>query len=512
MVHLRKCHSQNRRWIQPKGFDTGIQIYNPITRCNTPFILPNPHFTCWYTCGPTVYDSAHIGHASTYIRVDILQRILRKYFKINLVTAMNITDIDDKIISRSIDKKIPWEEIPNKYEEEFWQDLSKLNVVEPDIKVRVSKSMHLIVAFIQKILDSGFAYKSPDGSIYFKTTSYNNYGKLQKISKQETTTVENKHQNADFALWKAAKPGEPFWASPWSPGRPGWHIECSAMASNIFGSTIDIHAGGLDLRFPHHENEEAQSCVHHETEQWVNYWIHTGQLSLSGQEHKMSKSLKNTISIEDFLLKYTPDEFRFLCMLTRYRTGMEFGPDTMKIATSVLNKFTSFIDDTRAYINGIKPTTDFSGHDLLKLKCETEEKCLDYFKDDFNTPKVVEALLHLVAKTSQAINNTNVSTSTITASNITIIQDIQNFIRNYLVNLGFQLERTKYSRNHQNTTIDSEKIIDFIVDIRKKIREQAIEQKNKVLFELCDTIRDQLKKDNVLIKDHGKNSSWSYKS
>lgn len=229
-------------WIKPKGCDTGIKIYNCITRSKQPFIVDNKHFLKWYTCGPTVYDSAHIGHASCYMKLDIIQRILKNHFNLNLVTVMNITDIDDKIIKRAIEMKTDYKSLVNKYEKEFWNDLANLGILQPDIVVKVTENINLIIDFIQKLEQKGFAYKGKDDSIYFDVGSFKKYGKLQNLgqNEQEKETSSVKKSITDFALWKRSQVGEPFWVSPWGNGRPGWHIECSTLASHSLGKFYNL--------------------------------------------------------------------------------------------------------------------------------------------------------------------------------------------------------------------------------------------------------------------------------
>ncbi|CAH1968896.1 unnamed protein product [Acanthoscelides obtectus] len=292
------CRFQHH-WVKPKGFDTGVKVYNCTTKQKEPLIIRNKNYLTWYTCGPTVYDSSHIGHASCYVKLDIIQRILKDYFKYNVVTVMNITDIDDKIIRRANQENVSYADVAKKYEEEFWSELCDLGVTEPNVVLRVTENMESIVSFIEKLVDENKAYKASDNSVYFSVDTCKAYGKLQNIGKNDKQKSSVKRSVLDFALWKHSE-DEPHWNSPWGKGRPGWHIECSALASKAIGSAIDIHAGGIDLRFPHHENEEAQSCGFHNTSQWVNYWIHTGYLHKKHSE-KMSKSLRNTVLIQDML-------------------------------------------------------------------------------------------------------------------------------------------------------------------------------------------------------------------
>ncbi|XP_065081707.1 probable cysteine--tRNA ligase, mitochondrial [Ochlerotatus camptorhynchus] len=508
ITHLRHVR---RFCSKSSSLDPGIRIYSCRTREKVPLQLPS---ACWvtsfYTCGPTVYDSAHIGHASCYVRLDIVQRILKDHFRMNLVTAMNITDIDDKIIKRANESGQPWMDVARHYEQEFWSDLKRLNVRSPDVKLRVTDHIPAITAFIQRLLSSGFAYKSSDGSVYFETTKYPQYGKLQNIPMDQESPAEGKKNAADFALWKAVKPGEPSWESSFGPGRPGWHIECSTLASQIFGRQLDFHAGGLDLRFPHHENEEAQSCCYHQVQDWVRYWIHTGQLHLEGQTHKMSKSLKNTVSIGELMEKFSADEFRMLCLLSHYRSAIEFGDESTTVATNVLKKFRSFFDDSRAYVGGVKPVACIDAS-LIRAKVqEVDGKIEGFLRNDFNTASVVTSLGDLASVVNKSINQR--STGSIEASESGTVQAASNYIRSKLALFGLQefADEGVARADASDDGSTEEGVIDGMVQIRTSIRKQAMESKDRRLFAVCDQIRDRLKELNVEVKDHGKTSSWNY--
>ncbi|XP_055599269.1 probable cysteine--tRNA ligase, mitochondrial [Uranotaenia lowii] len=486
-----------------------ISIYSCKTRGKASLNLVNPWTSTFYTCGPTVYDSAHIGHASCYVRLDIVQRILRDHFRLNLVTAMNITDIDDKIIKRAAQLGKTWEQISQQYEEEFWSDLDRLNVLRPDIKLRVTDHMTDIIGFINTLIEKGFAYKSVNESVYFRTAKYPTYGKLQNIPEHPKSSGGAKENTSDFALWKAAKPKEPFWEAPFGPGRPGWHIECSSLATRLFGSRIDFHAGGLDLRFPHHENEEAQSCCYHSVSDWVTHWLHTGQLHLDGQVEKMSKSLKNTISIGELLEKFTADEFRMLCLLSHYRSSIVYGDESMAVATNTLKKFHSFMDDSRAYVSGAKKVVPLDVNQIQEKLEEVDSKINEYLSNDFNTANVISALGELTSSINKMINQKG--NDLIVASEVGPIQSVANYVRSKfdllgLVSFGPSKNASTSEESHQSL----EKLIESVLQIRGSIRGQAMETKNRQLFGLCDEIRDQLRQANVEIKDHGKTYSWSF--
>uniref|UniRef100_A0A182SCK9 Cysteine--tRNA ligase n=1 Tax=Anopheles maculatus TaxID=74869 RepID=A0A182SCK9_9DIPT len=504
-----------------------LRLYDGRLKEKVPFqIQLRKPYISFYTCGPTVYDAAHIGHASCYVRLDILQRILRHHFQLPLITAMNITDIDDKIIVRAQQQSVNWQQLARQYEEEFWSDLNKLNVRLPDVKLRVTDHIPAIIRFVQTLIEKGFAYTTADGSVYFETSKYERYGKLQKVviePANEGKPGDKKHPS-DFALWKASKPEEPYWTAPapFADGRPGWHIECSTLASHLFGSQLDFHAGGLDLRFPHHENEETQSCCYHDVPDWVTHWLHTGQLHLEGQTHKMSKSLKNTVSINDLLKSYSADEFRMLCLLSHYRSAIEYGPEAMATARNVLRKFGSFFSDASAYIDGLKPATydTTSTESLLTKLSETRTSVKQFLKNDFNTASSVLALGELASSVQRLINMSHDQgdeasrSSLIGASNVGAVLATTEYIREELSSYGL-ISANKHSAQYSHTTSEADQtlkhLIEAIVSSRSEIRLKAMETKDAQLFKVCDMLRDRLTVANVELKDHGKSSSWNFR-
>lgn len=509
-----KTHlTPQRDWIQPTGYDTGIKIYNCVTRDMVPLILPRQNVATWYSCGPTVYNSAHIGHASCYVKLDILQRILKSYFGINLVTAMNITDIDDKIIKRSRELEMDWRALSRMYEKEFWEEMAALDVEEPDFKIRVTENIQEIVAFIEKLVKDDLAYAVQDGSVYFEVEKYKNYGKLQRLSLEQNEKPASKKSSLDFALWKAAKSTEePGFETPWSGGgRPGWHIECSVMATEIFGNQIDFHCGGLDLKFPHHENEEAQSCSFHRADQWVNYWIHTGHLHVQGDTDKMSKSLDNTIGIKEMLEMFPPEVFRVACILSNYRNSVEFGLTSMNNAEAVLKKILSFFADTNAYTNGSKPKVKFDSNRIYEKVSQTKVNVDLALRDDFDTAKVMTHLLDLSSFLLKIVNNPD--TSSVEDITYTLspaaVQVASNYV--FMTLNQFGLNFTKDYRKDNSELVNIEEILESIVTLRSGIREAAISTKSKELFVVCDKIRDCLKENGIELKDHGKTSStWNF--
>lgn len=485
------------RWLMPNGNPTGLYIYNCVADMKVPVILNDPHIATWYSCGPTVYDSAHIGHASCYVKLDIVQRILKSFFNIKVVTAMGITDIDDKIIKKAIDTKTDFRIVAKQFEHEFWLDMSSLNVEKPMIITRVSEHINCIESFVKKLIDSGMAYTTLDGSVYFDTSKFPSYGKLQKMQESGEASNEEKRNKMDFALWKSHKPEEPSWEASWGEGRPGWHIECSAMVSKLFGSQLDFHAGGIDLQFPHHENEEAQSCAFHNIRQWANYWIHIGHLHAKG-DSKMSKSLKNTISIPNLLETYSADTFRMACLMSNYRYPMEYNDKLMKTAEEVLNKFKFFLKDASVYVNNNATQNGDYKDKILDNLQKVEESNLEALKSDFDTATCINTLLQLISNTNKIIK---ADTSEYYPVPIILIAD---YIINVLNKFGIKLQDT----SEQNV---SNSLIDTLVEFRHAVRQNALSKKDKELLSACDIARDKMKSMKVQINDVNKSAaSWVY--
>ncbi|XP_043644812.1 probable cysteine--tRNA ligase, mitochondrial [Drosophila teissieri] len=508
------------KWRKPIGQHTGINIYNHGLRQKVPLILRNPQMVTWYTCGPTVYDSAHLGHASTYVKVDILQRILRDYFKINLVTAMNITDVDDKIIKRAQLAGLDWQKMARAYEAEFSQDMSRLNVQPADVRSHVTTTMPVIIQFIQQLIDEKQAYVTPDSSVYFDVSKSLNYGKLQNIglSEEKLERGSIKRDSADFALWKARKSGsEPTWAAPWGgEGRPGWHIECSAIAGLFFGRQLDFHAGGLDLRFPHHENEEAQCCARYKTDQWVNYWLHTGQLHMVGDAQKMSKSLGNTISVSELLKKYTADEFRMACLLSNYRNAMPYSDQLMVTARQTLQRFKNFQADLSAYTQFLKPVHLLDEGALKAQLTHTVTEFDNCLRDDFDTARAISVLMDQMSSISRCINEQQVDAQEEPAYCIDLLLAAGNFINRVIVTFGLSelqdREPLQEKVSFSDHGIDPSLLVNDVINVRGRMRERATsgDVKNPQLLAACDELRSLLQQHGIQVRDHKQGSSWVF--
>ncbi|KAM8722828.1 putative cysteine--tRNA ligase, mitochondrial [Acanthopagrus schlegelii] len=517
------CGVSGKTWIRPAGFDTGLKTFNSLTKQQEPLILAREGVATWYSCGPTVYDHAHLGHACSYVRFDILQRILTKLFGITVIHAMVITDIDDKIIKRSWEENVSPSIISSTYEDEFKKDMLSLKVIPPAVYLRVTDNVHHIVAFIERIIQNGHAYATKEGDVFFDIRSIGDrYGKFGGASdSQGEPGNTNKRDARDFALWKPSKPQEPYWESPWGRGRPGWHIECSTIASSVFGSQLDIHSGGIDLAFPHHENEVAQSEAYHQCGQWANYFLHSGHLHLKGSAEKMSKSLKNYITIKDFLQSYSANEFRMFCLLAKYRSAIDYSDNSMLEARISLGTISTFIHDAQAYMKGQLQCSPVQEAFLWERLAETKSSVVKALAEDFNTPRAVSALMNMVYHANCQLQP--VSKSCGAARSPAVFAAMISYIRDFLDVFGIDLLHSKEAGGvgHGGSL---EGVVEQLTRFRSEVREFALARQDPPtggstskpglykerlpLLKACDTLRDSLAPFGVLIKDRGATSTW----
>ncbi|XP_073318590.1 probable cysteine--tRNA ligase, mitochondrial [Pagrus major] len=517
------CSVSGKNWIRPSGFDTGLKTFNSLTKQKEPLILTREGVATWYSCGPTVYDHAHLGHACSYVRFDILQRILSKLFGITVIHAMVITDIDDKIIKRSWEENVSPSIISLMYEDEFKKDMLSLKVTPPAVYLRVTENVHHIVAFIERIIQNGHAYATKEGDVFFDIQSIGDrYGKFGgAVDSQGEPGNTNKRDARDFALWKPSKPQEPYWESPWGRGRPGWHIECSTIASSMFGSQLDIHSGGIDLAFPHHENEVAQSEAYHQCGQWANYFLHSGHLHLKGSAEKMSKSLKNYITIKDFLQSYSANEFRMFCLLAKYRSAIDYSDSSMSEAQTSLGTISTFIHDAQAYMKGQLQCSAVQEAFLWERLVETKSSVVKALAEDFDTPRAISALMNMIYHGNCQLQP--VSKSDGAARSPAVFAAMTSYIRDVLDVFGIDLLHSKEADavSHGGSL---EGVVDQLTRFRSEVRAFALARRdaptsgstNKPglyqeripLLKACDTLRDGLAPFGVLIKDRGATSTW----
>ncbi|MGI2165058.1 cysteine--tRNA ligase [Shewanella oncorhynchi] len=362
-----------------------LKIYNSITRQKQEFKPINPGKIGMYVCGVTIYDLCHIGHGRTFVSFDMIVRYLR-YAGYEVNFQRNITDVDDKIIKRANENNESCEALTERLIGEMHQDFDALNMLRPDFEPRATLHIAEIIDMVELLLARGHAYVASDGDVLFSVASYPDYGRLsgqnldQLQAGARVEVDETKQNPMDFVLWKMSKPGEPTWESPWGPGRPGWHIECSAMNSKHLGLHFDIHGGGSDLQFPHHENEIAQSCCAHDTP-YVNYWMHTGMVMVDRE--KMSKSLGNFFTIRDVLGHYDAETVRYFLLSGHYRSQLNYSEDNLKQARSALERLYTAIKDVDLTVVAA-PAEEF----IAKFKAAMD--------DDFNTPEAYSVLFDMV--------------------------------------------------------------------------------------------------------------------
>ncbi|KAL4192396.1 hypothetical protein AMTRI_Chr06g171760 [Amborella trichopoda] len=647
MMEVNGLHSSEIEQNNCFSVGEGLRIHNSLTANKDLFVTRDgSKLVTWYICGPTVYDSSHLGHARTYVTFDIIRRILERYFDYGVIYVMNVTDVDDKIINKarrnyllekyvsqtyevqkvisdlrdafqeeksSQDQKVQgslkaYEEAPSsrrkdellkkikeeqskhqkicdlevlykgreahacsltnkaggelllsdgisdvlasyldkkegasvtdlaiyrahaaKYEEEFWEDMQSLDVEPPMFLTRVTEYMDVIKDYVQRIVDRGFAYEA-NGSIYFDTKAFqeagHKYGKLnpsavgsQELASESESNFDSgeKKNSCDFALWKASKDGEPFWESPWGKGRPGWHIECSAMASNVIGNYMDIHSGGVDLQFPHHDNELAQAEAYYGCFQWVNYFMHSGHLAIDGL--KMSKSLKNFITIREVLRKYSARSIRFLFVNHPWDKPMNFHESVMSAAISMEKKFDNFFmsvkdvlrkmdADGRNYIMRMKHCQKWAKEEkeLLCALVNAKNQVGKCLRDNFDTPGALQALLSLTGAVKSHIDK--VSKDELVPERI---MEAANYVTFILSVFGLS------STYGSESTLGSESVealvtpfIDAACSLRDEVRTAAREGPTKEkLMQICDKFRDYTMVDlGVRVEDAASSSAW----
>ncbi|XP_035478074.1 probable cysteine--tRNA ligase, mitochondrial isoform X1 [Scophthalmus maximus] len=506
--------ASGKNWRRPGGFDTGVTTFNSLTKQKEPLILAREGVATWYSCGPTVYDHAHLGHACSYVRFDVLQRVLSRLFGVTVIHAMVVTDIDDKIIRRGWEENVSPTIIARMYEEGFKRDMLSLKVIPPAVYLRVTENVRHIIAFIEGIIKNGHAYATKEGDVYFDIQSIGDrYGKFAGAQdSQGEPGSSNKRDSRDFALWKRSKPQEPYWESPWGRGRPGWHIECSTIASGVFGRQLDIHSGGIDLAFPHHENEVAQSEAYHQCGQWANYFLHSGHLHLKGSAEKMSKSLKNYITIKDFLQSYSANEFRMFCLLTKYRSAIDYSDGSMSEARASLGTVSTFLHDAQAYMKGQLQCSAIQEASLWERLAETKSGVVKALADDFDTPKAIGAVMNLVYHGNRQLQP--VSTPDGGARSPAVFGAMVSYMREVLDVFGIDLLHSEADAASSHGNFQG--VVEQLTRFRSDVRAVALAHRSdpttaslrNPLLKACDTLRDDLAPLGVLIKDRGVASTW----
>lgn len=462
-----------------------LQVYNTLTRQKEPFEPLEPGFVRMYVCGPTVYDKAHLGHAMSVVVYDVIRRYL-EYRGYAVRHVMNYTDVDDKIIRRARELGVDPMELAEHYIQEFERHMRQLGLRQPHVKPRVSQEIPWIIRVVEGLIAKGYAYVLENGDVYFHAPKKPDYGKLSGRRLEdlhEGFRIEpdpRKKHPADFALWKAAKPGEPFWESPWGPGRPGWHIECSAMNLHHLGDQLDIHGGGQDLIFPHHENEIAQSESYTGKMPFVRYWLHNGLLMVG--DTKMAKSEKNFVTIDDFLRDHEADVFRMMVLQSHYRRPLAFSDETVQQAEAALERLRS----------GMKPANpDASGldsgpaHELMHQAEEARRAFEEAMDDDFNTPEALAALFTLVRHINRA-REAGATDAQLQPAQMTLLELAGVF--------GLDLLP-------KGPAMDIKPFVDLLLEVREDLRKQK-------LWPLADRIRDRLAELGIQVEDTPSGPRW----
>ncbi len=457
-----------------------IFIYNSLARKKEEFIPINPPKVNIYTCGVTVYDESHIGHARSLYIFDLIRRYLKyRGFKVNFVR--NITDIDDKIINRANELKVDWQELVKKYIDSYYEDLKSLGIEKGDFEPRATENIPEMIKYIQGLIEKGFAYEA-GGDVYFRVRKFSDYGKLsgQSVDQMETGVriepAEHKKDPLDFALWKKSKENEPFWESPWSRGRPGWHIECSVMSQKFLKTdTLDIHAGGRDLIFPHHENEIAQAEAL-TGKPFAKYWLHGGLLTINSQ--KMAKALGNFVTIKDFMAKYKyADLLKLFFLSAHYSSPIDYSEEKIAETKQALERISILLGK----IDSQKSEKKFT--EIEKIK-DDFIKAMD---DDFNTPQALACVFELVNLSNKNIDNTDFASVA------------KNTLKELLKLLGLELELDKT----ENTADETKSIQDLI--------NRRIEFKKEKKFSEADNIRKELEEKGIILEDTKDGTTWRRK-
>jgi len=457
-----------------------ISLYNTLTNKKEPFVPIKAGEVGMYVCGMTVYDYCHLGHARVMVAFDVMVRHFRhRGFKVNYVR--NITDIDDKIIARANENGEDFLALTERFVQAMHDDSDALGILPPDAEPRATQSMPAILAMIEQLIEKGFAYQADNGDVYYSVKSFDDYGKLSGRLVDDLRAGarveigEQKRDPLDFVLWKMAKPDEPFWDSPWGEGRPGWHIECSAMSSELLGEHFDIHGGGQDLQFPHHENEIAQSegCHGHKM---VNYWLHNGFVRIN--DEKMSKSLGNFFTVREILESYRAEEVRYFILTSQYRSPLNYDEEHLQNARAALTRFYTTLRDLPEAVA------------LAESDYETRfDAAMD---DDFNTPEALAVLFELARETNR-LKESGAEEAAALGATLKQLASVLGILQN---------DPEAFFKQAAGS---EEGLSDAEVEALIEQRYQARADKN---WAEADRLRDELKEAGIVLEDAAGKTSW----
>lgn len=465
-----------------------LQLYNTLTNQKEKFEPLNPGKVTMYVCGPTVYNYIHIGNARSAVAFDTIRRYLEyRGFEVNYVS--NFTDVDDKIIKASQEMNLSVKEITEKFINAFYEDTSALNVKKATLNPRVMDNMDDIIKFIEVLVQKGYAYESA-GDVYYKTRKFKDYGKLSgqliddleqgASSRVDDIDQDKKQDPLDFALWKKAKQGEISWDSPWGQGRPGWHIECSVMSTKYLGDTIDIHAGGQDLEFPHHENEIAQSEAK-TGKKFARYWLHNGFVTIGEEDQKMSKSLGNFVTVHDLLKEVNPQVIRFFMSTTQYRRPIRYSSANLNEAKVNLNKLQTACENLSYRL---KDSVEGNDKEVEVNFANLEKDFVKVMDDDFNVQNGISVVYEMAKQLNVYSEKEKVYTDT--------INNLINTYKKVVEIFGISFSEEK-------------ELLDDTIEQLIQERNEARKNKN---FKRSDEIRDLLKEQGIILEDTAQGTRW----
>ncbi|HOK39729.1 MAG TPA: cysteine--tRNA ligase [bacterium] len=460
-----------------------LKIYNTLTKEKEIFIPINNDEVKMYVCGVTVYDYCHLGHARSYIVFDVIKRYL-KYLGYNVKHIQNFTDVDDKIINRANERNIPINKLTEEMINEYFNDMQYFNILKADYYPKVTEHINDIIEFIQVLINKGFAYKNKNNEIIFSVNKFPEYGKLsgRKLEEQKAGArieiSEAKENPLDFVLWKPSKEKEPGWESPWGKGRPGWHIECSVMAMKHLGEEIDIHCGGMDLIFPHHENEIAQSEAY-SGKQFVKYWLHNGFVTIN--KEKMSKSLGNFFIIKDIIKKYSGPILRYFFLTSHYRSPIDYSLENIEYAKKGYEKIVN------AFFNIKNYSSLSSKNDKVFLEeiQNEENNFFNYMNDDFNTAGAIGTIHNLISIFYNYSEKSEISNNVVNKF-LDILKKLCNILGIEIIESSNKIE---------------EELINLFIEIRNDLRKEK-------QFTLADKIRNKLLELGIEMRDRRDKTIW----
>jgi cysteinyl-tRNA synthetase len=456
-----------------------LKIFNTMTQKKEEFKPMHENRVKLFVCGPTVYDNSHVGHARTYISFDVIARYL-KYNGFSVFYLQNITDVDDKIIKRALELNIDPVKLARKFEKKYMEDMKLLGVESVNLYARATEHVPEIIQQINTLIDKSFAYVT-DSGVYFDISKFPDFGKLSRRNIEELTVHrifnDSKRNPGDFALWKI-KNDEPFWNSPWGVGRPGWHIEDTAITEEYLGYKYDIHGGGLDLIFPHHEAEIAQMESASGDKPMARYWMHTGFLNVSGE--KMSKSLGNFITIREILLDYAPEVFRFFVLSTHYRSPIDFSESALQQSGNSLNRIYKLIETIDELRDSNISESNENDIKYTNLLLNAKHDFLDNMNNDFNTPNALSVIFNLIRDVNRGVDDGNISKNSLI------------YVKNLLIEFGEILGFEFYIKPCVDDK--TEDLVEVMVDVREKLRERKD-------WELSDLIRSRLREIDIILED-----------